>query len=274
MKEDVRSATDRPPTFRLWGEVTANRDGDRVPMGTKREQCLLVGLLAARGKSVSRESLRKWIWNDTPDSASGELDAFMTKLRKRLSDLGFADVLVNKNGLCRLDIADDQVDVHRADALAKAQKRNDPHAEILLREGLQLTEGEPLAGLDTESIENYRLTLERRRLDMEVEYCQVAIRLGRHQQLLGELNRLFDEHPEDTRVAALAMCASQLSGRQSDVHKIYSQHRTHMREFGVDVSPEIKELQTRILKNDLRPDSRCFPLGEPYSAAGIDDHRK
>jgi DNA-binding SARP family transcriptional activator len=259
----------RPIVFRLWGAVEAYQNGQRVDMGSPRERCLLVGLIAARGKPVPRSSLLEWIWDDLPRSASDDLGALMTKLRKGLDRLGLGDKLNNKDGLCQFDIEDDVVDAHRASEIAATPKASDQQAAKMLGEALRLTDGEPLAGLSTKRIDGYRTALKADLLAMKVAYNQAEIRLGRHRERVGELLRLLEEHPDDSTVAGLAMCALYLAGRQQDALGVYRRHRTLLNdEFGVDVAADLTGLQERILRDDLRPDSGSFPLGRPYSANG------
>jgi len=125
MTETTSEPGDRPVIFRLWGAVEARKNDERVDMGPPRERCMLVGLIAANGKDIQRETLKKWTWDDEPASASDDLGHFMTSLRKRLDGLGFDGALINGNGLCRLAIPPASVDVHRAKALMAAPKRDD-----------------------------------------------------------------------------------------------------------------------------------------------------
>jgi DNA-binding SARP family transcriptional activator len=267
MNETTTAPVDQSVIFRLWGAVEARKDGERVPMGTQREQCMLVGLIAVKGQDIQRETLKNWIWDDEPASASGDIDSFMTRLRKRLRDLGFDNVLTSGNGLCRLAIPQASVDVHRVKALLSEPKLDDHHAAKLLGRALRLSEGEPLAGLNSRRINNYRIELGKERHALRVAYYQTQARLGRYREHLGELSRLFDEHPGDAAVTALTMYALHFAGRSPDALDVYRRHDRHLKdEVGVDVSAEISDLHRQVLNQTLVWDS--FAVGKPYSANG------
>lgn len=267
MTETTSAPGDRPVTFRLWGAVEAHKNDERVRMGRPQELCMLVGLIAASGKDIQRETLKKWIWDDEPASASGDLDRFMTNLRKRLDGLGFDGALINGNGLCRLTIPPASVDVHRVKALMAAPKRDDHHAAELLGQALRLSEGEPLAGLPGRRIATYRIELDKERHALRIAYYQTEARLGRYREHLGELSRLFAEHPGDTTVTALTMYALYFAGSRPDALEIYRSHTEHLRnETGLDASEEISDMHGQVLNNALAEDS--FAVGKPYQANG------
>lgn len=248
----MTETTSAPATFRLWGAVEARKNSEPVRMGSPRELCMLAGLIEANGKDIQRETLKKWIWDDEPASASGELDHFMAHLRKRLDGLGLDGALINGNGLCRLAVPPESVDVHRAKALKDAPKRDDQHAAELLGQALRLTDGEPLAGLRGRQIEHYRRELEGNRLALQIEYYQVEARLGRCREHLGELSHLFAEHQGDAAVTALTMYALYFAGRRPDALEIYRNHAKYMRnEEGLDVSQKISDLHGQVLNNAL-----------------------
>lgn len=255
------------PVFRLWGAVEAHKDGKPVPMGTQREKCMLVGLIAANGADIQRETLKKWIWDDEPASASEDLYSFMASLRKRLRDLGFDDVLTSKHGLCRLDLPSALVDIHLVKALMAAPKSDDHHAAKLLGQALRLSDGEPLAGLNTRRIDSFRATLDQERLSVRIAYYQTAARLGRYREHLGDLSSLFDEHPHDAAVTALTMYALHFAGRSSDALEVYRSHAQYLKnEVGVDPTAGISDLHRQVLNDTLIASS--FAVGRPYATNG------
>lgn len=270
MRELVAATSDSSAFFRLWGAVEAVVDGRAVDMGTQRERCLLVGLLVARSTPVPRDSLHRWIWDDAPESAADDVNKFMTNLRKRLGALGLASALVSRNGLCQLKIAESSVDAyHVKQAVTLASQSADEQAAELLDQALRLCDGEPLAGLATRRVDGYRRQLAADRLAAEIAYYQVELRLGRHHARIGGLTRMFDERPTDNMVTALTMCALFFAGRQSDALDVYRRHRNELvDENGLDVSPELRELHERLLRQELTTDPGRFPLKRARQANG------
>ncbi|GAA0998290.1 hypothetical protein GCM10009555_097320 [Acrocarpospora macrocephala] len=274
--------------FRLFGAVEAQVGDKRIDLGSERERRLLVALLS-KGRRIERQKLLDWIWDEAPDSAFGDLDKFMSKLRRRLDGIGLGEALVNRDRLCQLDVPANAVDVHRFRALvAEARHADDQRAAALLSEALELSDGEPLAGLSGRQVDSYRHALNEERYAAELAFVQVELRLGHHQERIADLARLFAERPDDT-VAGLRMLALHRAGRQAEALRVYDEHRLRLKAMGLDVPQRLAELHGRILRNDERlqqfgdewltgcarppkPDKSESVLGVPE--AELDDARK
>lgn len=257
-----------PVLFQLFDAVAAHAGDQRVDMGSPRERCLLAALLLNNGQQVRRLDLTNWIWDTEPRNPFGELDRFMSNLHRRLTDLGLGGSLVNKDGLCRLAVSADSVDVHRFRALvAQARGADDTRASELLAEALVLSRGVPLAGLRNLRIDGVRQTLVAERHGAEVAFLRVELRLGRHEERIADIARLFDERPDDSAAIELAMHAHYLTGQQSAVVSVYKRHRDSLDESGLSPSPSVETLYTRILKHDeaLQPNTTTS-LPEPVGA--------
>jgi predicted ATPase/class 3 adenylate cyclase len=75
--------------------------------------------------------------------------------------------------------------------------------------------------------------------------------LGRHRQLIGELEALVAEHPYRERSRAQLMLALYRSGRQAEALDAYQQaRRTLADELGLEPSQDLKELEQSILRQD------------------------
>lgn len=243
--------TGLPVEFRLWGQVAAYRDGERVHLGTEKEQCLLVAL-AGNGMPVRREALPEWLWEDPPEHAESEIGRYMTRLRGRLVTAGIGDLLESKNRLCRLDVVDAQVDVRRFEALtAQARSVADGHAATLLAEALELAEGVPLAGLRSRRINTYRAALVEQRLAAQIRLAEIEIGLGRYRECVPGLLQLFLEHPANAEVTRLAMSSLHFAGRTQDALDTFATHRKQVVENGgLEVDAELEKLQRLVIDND------------------------
>ncbi|ROP41831.1 DNA-binding SARP family transcriptional activator [Saccharothrix texasensis] len=242
--------TGRSVEFRLWGQVAAYRDGERVDLGTEKEQCLLVAL-AGKSTRVRRDALPEWLWDDPPDSAASEIDRYMTRLRGRLVAAGIGDLLENRNRLCRLDVVDAQVDVRRFEALiARARSVADGQAATLLAEALELAEGVPLAGLRSRRIDAYRTALVEQRLAARIRLAEIEIGLGRYRECVPGLVELFLEHPGNAEVTRLTMSSLHFAGRTQDALDTFATHRKQVVENGgLEVDAELGKLQRLIMDN-------------------------
>lgn len=258
----------KPPVmFRLFGAVEAHTDeGKRIDLGSEKERCLIVGLLLAKGRAISRLEILEWPWDSPPESADGDLERFMTRLRKRLEALGIKEMLVNRDRQCRLTVPPDWVDVHRfRDLVAKARSQDDDQqAAEYLGAALDLSEGEPLAGLAGRRVDTERRGLVEERRAVEFEFLQFEVALGRHRQHIPHLTRLCLDRPENPEVAGLTMYALHLAGRQPEALDVYQHHRRHLLESGLDVYQPLQELHQRILRGDLPPAGEDgFPTTKP-----------
>jgi DNA-binding SARP family transcriptional activator len=256
---------------RLYGEIRAFHNGQEMNLGTERERKAFVALAADAPRPITREALVTWIWDEPPDGAPDELHRIMARLRGEFAKVGLRDVLISRNGLCRLDVPEDSVDVHRfgallhrADAESDAQRRAD-----LLREAVDLSSAIPLAGIRGQRIEAYRTRLLARHAEAQVALIGADIGLGRGAQHVVLLNELFREQPEDTRIAALSMLALHEASQRPAALRIYDEHREQLARAGLDVSQSVRDIQTRLLNT---PDSVPLPTGvldhEPAAIGG------
>jgi hypothetical protein len=75
--------------------------------------------------------------------------------------------------------------------------------------------------------------------------------LGRHRELVGELDALVAEHPLRERLRGHLMTALYRSGRQAEALDAYKDvRRALVDELGIDPSPTLQELERAILRQD------------------------
>jgi Bacterial transcriptional activator domain len=121
-----------------------------------------------------------------------------------------------------------------------------------LREALALWRGPALADLAFESfaqpaiarLEELRLVAIEKRIDADLA-------LGRHAEVVPELEAVAAEHPLRERVRAQLMLALYRCGRQADALAVYqSVRRELVEELGIEPSPTLRELEQSILRQD------------------------
>ncbi len=77
------------------------------------------------------------------------------------------------------------------------------------------------------------------------------MRLGRHEELVADLERLVAEHPLRERLRAQLMTALYRSGRQAEALACYRDGRAYLdAELGLEPGAELRELERRILGHD------------------------
>jgi streptogramin lyase len=99
--------------------------------------------------------------------------------------------------------------------------------------------------------------------------CDLA--LGRHEQVLGELNLLVREHPLRERLRAQQMLALYRADRQADALDAYAEvRRALVDDLGIDPSEALQRLQQAILRHDpalATPEGTAAVNALPQSAA-------
>ncbi len=161
-------------------------------------------------------------------------------------------------------------------ARATALLRTDPtSASSLLSQALATWQGSAFADLVDEAaiapeiarLDQLRLTALERRIDAD-------LRLGRHAELVGELETLAVEHPYHERFREQEMLALYRSGRQTEALRAYDHTRTTLvEELGIEPSPSLRALHTQILQQAPELEYVGDP-GEPtyaFLATDIED---
>jgi hypothetical protein len=117
---------------------------------------------------------------------------------------------------------------------------------------LALWRGPALAGAASEVLERTAvLRLEEGRLVALEERLEVDLGLGRHVELVGELEALVATHPDRERLRRQLMLALYRSGRQGEALTVYRNTRQMLvEELGLEPSPALQELEQAILRGD------------------------
>jgi predicted ATPase/DNA-binding SARP family transcriptional activator len=259
-----------PAPYGLLGPLEVHADGRRVALGGRRERTLLAMLLLNANREIGVDRLVDAIWGDRPPTnPRAALHNVVSRLRARL-----APDAVSRTGsgyILRLEPGD--LDLARVEELGReatsARTANRLHASVgLLRDALAhwrgeaLSEfaGEPFAGAEAGRIAELRLHLLEERIALELE-------LGRHDDLVGELEALVAEHPLRERFRAQLMLALYRSGRQSEALDAYqSARRVLSDELGLEPGPELRQIERAVLNQDVLLDA---PAAPPVAAAAV-----
>ena len=240
--------------FRLLGPLEARLDGRPIALGGARQRALVALLLLRANEVVSRDRLIEDLWRDhAPESASNALAALVTRLRRVLP----AEVLVTKPGGYSIEAPPDAIDVKRFERLVEEGRRalvaeRYAAASDGLRQALALWRGSPLGDFTYEPFaEQAILRLEELHVTALESRIDADLALGRHSDLVGELQSLVVEHPLRERLRGQLMLALYRSGRQAEALETYRETRqTMLDELGIDPGPALQELERAVLRQD------------------------
>ncbi len=251
---------------RLLGPIESDRDGSPVPLGGPKPRALLAVLALESGRVVSVDRLVEALWpGDPPETASHAVQVYVSQLRKALGP-----VIATRAPGYELELAPERVDVHRFSRLTQegraALEGGDPTAaEGALREALALWRGPALADFLYEPFAQAEIArLEELRTVAVEERIEADLALGRHAELVSELEALVQAQPLRERPRAQLMLALYRSGRQADALAAYRTAReTLVEELGIDPGRELRDLEAAILRQDESLLLEETPLARP-----------
>jgi DNA-binding SARP family transcriptional activator len=228
-------------------------DGERLSLGAGKQRALLALLSLNAGRAFPTDQLVDELWAEAPGTAHKMVQIYVSQLRKVLP----AGVLETRAPGYRLAVEPDAVDSHRferrlADGRRALAAGRPDEAASVLRDGLSLWQGEALAEFASEpfaEVEGDRL--DELRLAALEERLEADLALGRHADLVGELDALVARHPLRERLRGQQMLALYRSGRQADALAAYHEARDVLDdELGIKPSAALRELERRILQQD------------------------
>jgi DNA-binding SARP family transcriptional activator len=237
--------------FRILGPLEV-RDGDlSLALGGLKQRALLALLLTRAGEVVPRERLIDELWAGAPpDSATSVFQTYLSHLRKALGP----EVLRTHASGYALDLGPHEFDLHRFETLMD-QARRSPAQEAAthLRQALALWRGPPLADFTYEPFAQTEISrLEELRLVALEWRIETDLALGRHNELVGELEALVSKHPLREHFRGLLMLALYRAGRQAEALESYQAARSILvNELGIEPSQPLQELERAILQHDV-----------------------
>ena len=231
---------------RLLGPVEVV-DDDRVLEIPQRRQRALLALLAVHaGETVAIDRLVEELWGvEVPKTAVASLQNAVSQLRKLLG----AETLVTREPGYALDGERVAVDVARfehllAEARAASAMQDEQTAGTVLREALALWRGPALADLAYEPFAQAEIRrLEELRQHALEERVDADLALGRHDELVPELETLVAREPLRERTRGQLMLALYRAGRQAEALEAYQAARgTLVDELGIEPRLELQEM--------------------------------
>jgi DNA-binding SARP family transcriptional activator len=243
--------------FRILGPLEVVEGGEPVALGTLKERLVLGVLLLHANEFVSRERLIDDLWGEAPPpTARKAVNVYLSQLRKALGRTGGAPI-TTASGSYSLRVEPDRLDAGRAQLLVASARECVSEGELetaaeRFREALSFWRGPTLAGLQFEALgRDEAARLDELRLAAMMDRIDCDLALGRHEQVLGELNLLVREHPLRERLRAQQMLALYRADRQTEALDAYAQARHALvDDLGIEPSAALQRLQQAILRHD------------------------
>ena len=257
----------------MLGPLEVLAGGEPLQLGRGRQRALLARLLLDADRVVSVARLIDDLWGEgAPETAVKMVQVYVSQLRKRLP----ASLVVTRAPGYALELRGAELDLHRfeeflargRDALeaGRAQAASDDlRAELALWRGTALAEfSEPFASSEGTRLEELRLICLEERIEAD-------LMLGRHGDLVGELETLVERQPLRERLRSQLMRALYGAGRQAEALTAYRAYRKRLAEdLGMEPSAALRELERRILRQDPELEAPALPrapVPSPPSAA-------
>src|SRR3990172_9021762 len=199
--------------FRILGPLEVS-DGERpLRLAGAKQRALLALLLLHPKEVVSQDRLIDELWGEEPpEKAANALQARVSQLRKALGRSG-SEALVTRAPGYLLEVGPGDLDVERFVRLAGDGRRG----------------GAPAGGGEPPRLEEARLAALEERLEADLA-------LGRHGELVGELESLITAHPLRERLRGQFMLALYRSGRHAAALEAYQEARHGLVE-GLGIEP-------------------------------------
>ncbi|WP_328301208.1 AAA family ATPase [Streptomyces sp. NBC_00435] len=254
--------------IRVLGSLTAERDGEPVPLGGHRQRSVLALLVAARGRVVPVDRMIEDLWQGAaPARAVASLQAYVSNLRRLLepgrAPRTAATLLVSTPPGYALRLPGDAVDAWRferllgvaRELLSAAPSEGAPAAaRNLLREALELWLGPAYAESADEPWSHAEiLRLDELRLAARELDIVAGLRGSEPGRVVADAALLSRDEPlreEAWRLHALALWAA---GRQADALSTLRRARAVLaEEVGLDPGAALVELEKAVLGQDGR----------------------
>ncbi|MFG2041514.1 BTAD domain-containing putative transcriptional regulator [Dactylosporangium sp. NPDC048998] len=242
----------------------------KVPTAPKQRQLLALLLLNANQVVPVSQCIEELWEYRPPASAVSTLHTYIMQLRRMLRgapkdsppgdpgggtgcverlvtrDRGY--LFVTRPGELDVDAFEDRL----RDSRQALGAGDDAVAAAALRDALAVWRGPALVDIQPGPVlRTWIASLEESRLSTIERRIEVDLRLGRHQELIGELSALVERHPVHENLHAHLMLALYRSGRQVHALEVFTRLRTVLsEELGLEPSPALRRLHQAVLASD------------------------
>jgi DNA-binding SARP family transcriptional activator len=248
--------------FLILGPLEARRLGRPLKLGSIKHRMLLAKLLLHANQVLSTDELIDTVWGERPPATVRQsLQNHVAALRRVIESAGTAAgqprTLLTRDPGYLLQIDPNQLDLHRfrrkVDEGRTALESGDPWtAAGLLHDAVALWRGPVFADVaaagtgwpELAGIDELEISAIEARIEADLG-------LGRHADLVGELESLIRRHPLREHLHGQLMLTLYRSGRQADALAAYRDaRRTLVDELGIEPSVRLQRLEQAVLAQD------------------------
>lgn len=243
--------------FRILGPLEIETDRGAVSPQSLNQRAALGYLLIHANRVVSTTLLIQTRWGEnTPPTAKKMLQNAIAGVRSLVAQIPGAELVTRSPGYLICTDPDD-IDVTRFHTLVRRGRtelscRSVESGIRTLRQALALWRGPALEDLTEEGLAWPELTTLQEARTAAFEDCMAAeLSLGRHFQVIDELEAALAVNPLRERLTGQTMLALYRCGRQVDALALYANARSfHLTRIDTDLSPSLHHLATAIREHD------------------------
>ena len=254
LRSTVRDAYPVSSQVRLLGVLEVELDDVVIDLHGPKERRLLAALALHRGEVVSEGGLIEALWgHEPPRTATKTLQNHVLRLRRSTRSCGDLAVVTRTPGY-RFDGDTDVAAVERMVGRARRAVQRGDHADALALfdavleqwRGPSLQEFADLPFARTDAVR-----LEELREAVREDRAETLLQLGRHHEVLNELENLVEQCPLRERRWNQLMVALYRDGRQAEALDRYRALRAVLDDqLGVEPGPEVRATEAAILAHD------------------------
>lgn len=250
----------------VLGPLTVELDHTSIVPAAAKPRQMLALLALSPGSMINVSVLRQELWAEHPPrSASTTLQTYIRQLRVCIT-AALVPGKDPKQVLCTHStgytlrahcVSADMIEFERLAQAGRAAAEDGDHyrASVMFGRALALWRGTALAdvrhgcqlGLKAASLEEAKLSVHQRRIDADLA-------LGRHIDLLAELNTLVVEHPTNEHFCASRMAALYNAGYIERALQEFHRLRTALRtDLGMEPTPMLQRFHLALLSGTGLP---------------------
>ena len=261
---------------RVLGPLEVTRGGTALTLGGTKQRAVFAMLALRINRVVSMDFLVDGLWESAPPTdPTNVVQVYLSRLRKALHPTGTQDT--DDGGLLRrkpgylLQLDPEHLDLHRFQRLAREGSKlltaTPDTAAATLTDALALWRGVPLAEFTEEPFARNEISrLQELHLSVLGSRIQADLAVGRHAELIAELEDLTGRYPLHEGLRAQLMLSLYRGGRQAEALDAYRRARqVFADELGIDPGRDLQNLEAAVLAHDplldwTAPPTTSIPL--------------